>query len=197
MIRIVAIDDHPVITEGLARWADQLEHLALVGVAHTLDALPELLDEQPDVLVLDYRMPGAKGVPSFVNIAERGYAVVVFSSIEEVEIISALEAGGVRAFVPKSSPIRELIGTIERVAAGDRVFPQLESSKRPHEELSVRERLVFDQLILGATPKEIAYELDLATSSVYTYAERVRRKLGVESTAEIVGYAYSVGLLGS
>ena len=75
MIRIVAIDDHPVITEGLARWADQLEHLALVGVAHTLDALPELLDEQPDVLVLDYRMPGAKGVPSFVNIAERGYAV--------------------------------------------------------------------------------------------------------------------------
>ena len=198
MIRLVAIDDHPIITEGLARWADQLAHLELLGVANALYELPRLLEDghEPDVLVLDYRMPGVNGVESIIEVARQGFAVVVFSSIEEVHIINALRAGGVRAFVSKSSPIRDLIAVIEQVASGNTVFPEAAAVTLPHEELSERERLVFEQLILGSTPKEIAYELDLATSSVYTYAERVRRKLGVESTAELVGYAYSVGLLG-
>ena len=198
MIRLVAIDDHPVITEGLARWADQLTHLELVGVANSLHDLPLLLEDapEPDVLVLDYRMPGVTGVDSIVDVARRGLAVVVFSSIEDAHVIGALRAGGVRGFVSKSASIRELISAIEQVASGSTVFPETRDACLPHEELSERERLVFEQLILGSTPKEIAYELDLATSSVYTYAERVRRKLGVESTAELVGYAYSVGLLG-
>lgn len=196
MIQIAVADDHPIILDGLLRWLKDVEDIEVVCARSSLTELEhEIPALAPDLLVLDFRMPGMNGVQSVANLAERGWSVVIFSFLQEDEIIGALERAGARAFVSKHEPVAKLVEVIRCVASGQTVFPDHDTTPQPHEQLSKRERLVFNCIIEGKTPKEIAFECDLASSSVYTYAERVRRKLGVESTQGIVQYAYSVGLI--
>ena len=142
MIRIIAIDDHPIITESLVRWAEALEHLEVLATGSALDALPELLEAHtPDVVVLDYMMPGVRGAASLRPHLLDGLRALVFSLLDDPAAIHELRRVGVRGFVPKTASIAELVEAIEAVHAG-----------------------------------------------------RVRKKLGVESTPELISYAYAHGL---
>ena len=195
MIRIALADDHPVIVDGITRWVEGEPDLEVVASANSLDALiPQLDAPAPDVLVLDFRMPGVDGVSTLAALAASGWSVIVFSLLEEPATRRALVGCGVRGFVSKSEPLRHLVDVIRRVASGQTDLPD-ETAPLLHEQLSERERLVFDLVIKGMTPKEIAYELELTTSSVYTYAQRVRAKLGVESSREVIDYAHAMGLV--
>lgn len=199
VIRVVLADDHPIILDGLVRWFEQLEGFEVLATASSLEALRGVLSSRaPDVIVIDFRMPGVEGVASLDQLAREGWCVVVFSSLDDPDALRALASSRVCGFVSKSSPMSALADAIQRVRGGEQVLPELGPLQAPpHTALSERERLVFEQIILGRTPKEIAYELDLAVSSVYTYSRRVRRKLGVEGTRELVQYAYDMGLLGA
>ena len=197
MIQVVLADDHPIIREGLERWIQTVEDVSLLGVASDYTSLQALLaDVTPDVVVIDYSMPGLSGVASVGQFIERGHKIVMFSFLERDEVLRSLVEVGISGFVSKSQPVSELLKVVRAVAQGERVLPSWQDSEpRPHERLSERERWVLDRVLLGQTPKEMAFELEVATSSVYTYVERIRKKLGVDSTQGLIQYAHRVGLV--
>jgi len=197
MIRVALADDHPIIREGLERWMHTVDDVTIVGVASDYASLHEILEgANPDVVVVDYSMPGLTGATSIGQIVERGHAVVVFSLLEREEVLRSLVEVGIAGFVSKSQPVSELLEVVRAVAGGERVLPSFEDAEpRPHELLSERERGILDRVLLGQTPKEIAFDLEVSTSSVYTYVERIRKKLGVESTQGLIQYAHRVGLV--
>ncbi len=195
MIRIAMADDHPVVTDGLLMWLAGEPDVEVVATASSLDELePQLDAAAPDVLVLDFRMPGVRGVRTVAALAARGYTIVIFSLLEEGPTKRALTRCGIKAFVPKSQSAARLVEVVRLVHAGQTHLPD-DSEPLPHEQLSDRERLVFDRLIDRCSPKEIAFDLGISTSSVYTFVERVRSKLGVETTMDVIAYAHSMGLV--
>ncbi len=197
MITLLLADDHPIIKDGLIRWIDMVDDLKVLGTAASLPELHAQLEmHTPDVLVLDYRMPGMQGVESIRALCAHPCRIVMFTSTEEQAIIHALCESGIDGFVHKSTPIASLINVVRQVAAGKQILPNKSpDAQMPHETLSEREKIVFLGLIRQQSPKEIAFELGVATSSVYTYAERVRTKLNVQDTRALIQYAYEVGLL--
>lgn len=188
LLRVVVADDHPVVLSGLVAFLDQQEGLTVVGQRGDATQLGE---ESFDVAVVDVRMPGV--TPATVAaLAERG-AVVLFTRNPRGDHIAALLEAGARGLVSKDAPLETLASAVRAVADGGTFLPEREV--RPHEQLSGRERAVFDALIRGRRPKEIAFDLELSLSTVYTYAERVRKKLELEDVRELVAYAHREGLL--
>ncbi len=203
MIQLYVADDHPVVVEGLERYVALHDDLTWLGSASSIDALNEALDAiTPDVLVLDVQMPGNTGVDTVRSLVERGLRVVLFTLNPPDRQIAALVAAGAQGFVSKSLPLAELIAGVRAVAAGERHVPEaldalaseVESAPLPHEQMTKREHQVFVRLARCETPKEIAFDLELSQSTVYTYVDRVRDKLGVSTLAEVVRYAAEHGL---
>ncbi len=193
--KLLVADDHPVVLEGVRRFFDESSEHELVGTATSVEEVhKELSGQSIDLLVLDIQMPGMAGPQTIVKLCEAGPRIVVFSLHEEDEMVAALVAAGASGFVSKSSPLPELAEATLRVHAGDQVLSEqlqslLPTANAPHLEFTPRERDVYEQLATGATAKEAAFELGLSTSTVYTYTERIRTRLGVVSIAEIVQYA--------
>ncbi|MCB9614619.1 MAG: response regulator transcription factor [Sandaracinus sp.] len=107
--------------------------------------------------------------------------------------MDALVAAGARGVVSKDADLEVLVEAVREVATGASYFP--DAHVAPHHGSSGQERAVFDALLASKRPKEIAFELGLSLSTVYTYAERVRKKLGVEDVRDVVSYAHREGLL--
>ncbi|MFT5357150.1 MAG: DNA-binding NarL/FixJ family response regulator [Polyangiales bacterium] len=200
-IQVLVADDHPIVIGGVRR------HLALIddvffcaGVSSLQDAVAYCAEHSPDVVVMDVQMPGVDGPVSVEALVATGARVVLFTLREEDALVASLVRGGASAFVSKSSPIPMLIEAIRRVHAGERVFsPTLEEQLKscggpPHLALTEREHDVFVLLAGCMTPKEAAFELGVSQSTVYTHADRIRRKLKVSTVAELVQYAKEWGV---
>jgi two-component system invasion response regulator UvrY len=203
VIRVFLADDHPVIVSGLERLFASIEDIEVVGTAHDLRHLEALTLPDVDVLVLDVSMPGMHGRETIALLTQRFAPVLLFTLEPESAQVVALLRGGAAGVVSKSAPVDVLLAAIRTVAAGARVVaPELEARASsagegwPHEALSEREHAIFVRLIRGVSPKTMAFDLGLSPSTVYTYAERVRLKLGVSSQVELVDYAHRAGLLG-
>lgn len=201
MIRVFLADDHPVIVSGLERLFAGIADIETVGTAHDLTRSDASTRSDVDVFVLDVSMPGMLGgetVAAFKRVAP----VLLFTLEPESAQVLALLRAGAAGVVSKSAHVDTLLAAIRTVAAGGRVIPaELEARASsgadwPHESLSEREHAIFVRLIRGISPKAIAFDLGLSTSTVYTYAERVREKLGVRSQVELVDYAHRAGLSG-
>lgn len=203
MIRLFLADDHPTMVSGLERLLHGTEGFSVVGTRHDLRGLDLRELPEVDVFVLDVSMPGMHGAETIGPLVASGAKVLLFTlEPESVQVVALLRAGAT-GVVSKSASVSELLDAIRRVAGGRTVIPidLLERSASsgtglPHESLSERESEIFLRLIRGVSPKAIAYELSLSPSTVYTYAERIRQKLGVQSPVELVDYAHRAGLLG-
>jgi len=201
--RIVVADDHPIVVEGLRRLFATLDAVDLCGEFHDVTTLmrADLADVQ--VVVLDVGIPGILGSETIRALHARGVRIVLFTmEPESPEAIELLRAGA-DGIVGKSEPVERLVEAIGRVAGGDTDVPArlaVRSARAdeawPHDGLSERELAIFRRLIRGTAPKEIAFELEITVSTVYTYAERIRIKLGVTSQVELLAYAHRAGLVG-
>ncbi len=201
-VRIYVADDHPIVVEGLRRFFSTVPEVEWVGACGDAAALFELEPGTVDVLVLDVRMPGMHGTETLRALATRVPAILLFTLEPESALVVELLRAGASGVVGKSERVDNLLSAICAAAAGERVVSaELESRLRsdaatwPHESLSPREHAIFMRLIHGASPKEVAFDLGLSASTVYTYAERVRQKLGVQGSVELVAYAHRAGLL--
>ncbi len=202
MIRIVLADDHPVVTDGLVRFFALAPDIAVVATASSREALDEAIAEHaPDVVVVDLNMPGMQGATSVAQLAAdvRGQRVVVFSMQEEDLYAVKLLRAGAKAYLSKSRPPDELAHAVRLAARGSPYLTDALSSLlltdraaggRAHEGPSAREREVFDAIAGGTIPKKIAKQLGISVSTVHTYTERIKVKLGVETVPEIVSYAF-------
>jgi two-component system invasion response regulator UvrY len=203
MIRVLVADDHAVIREGLRRILEEHADLKVVAEAGTSDELMAALAGSPaDVLVLDVSMPG----PGVFAVLERLKAerprlrcVVLTVHPADQYALRVLRAGAA-GFLTKEQSTDLLVAAIRKVYSGGvYLSPSLADllaadvarprAGEPHEALSAREFEVLVRIAGGQSIKAIAADLSLSPKTVSTYHSRIRRKLGLQSDADLIRYA--------
>ncbi len=202
-LRVLLVDDHAVVCTGIRRSLEPHCDVEIVGEAGNgsqLLAHPWLT--VADVVVLDMNLPETNVLRLIPECRARApqLRVLVFTmQPEDAYAVAALRAGAV-GFLGKDRPMDELVSAVRRVGRGGSYVSEglaaklLETpavtSPLPHESLSARERQTFDRIVRGASPSDIAHELDIGSSTVATYLQRIREKVGVDSNFELVQYAF-------
>ncbi len=204
-IRVFIADDHSIVRMGLRHLCEDLGGFDVVGEASNGSELlrdPALARAQ--VLVLDLSLPVISGMEVLVRLRQRrpDLAVVVHSMHPPGQFEPRSREAGAVAYVAKDRPPAELITAIEAAARGESwpiaaptVAAQAGGQRPPHLDLSARQHQVFMLMLEGRSVTEIAAELDLHASTVSNHLATVRRKLGVESVADMVRYALSHGVM--
>lgn len=208
MIRVLIVDDHPVVRSGLRLILDRQADIAVVAEASSApEALAMIRLRTFDVGVFDISMPGMSGMDLLrqARIERTSMPILILSIHPEHEYaVRALKAGA-SGYITKQSAPAELVEAVRRVAAG-RKYVGSELAERladvlggrqglAHEALSDRKYQVMCLLAQGKRPKEIAAAIGLSIKTVSTYRTRVFAKLGVASIASLIRYALQNDLL--
>lgn len=209
MIRVLVVDDHPVVRSGLRLLLDQEDDLEVVAEAGTADeGVRAARLEKPDVILLDVVMPDRSGLDAVAEIVEasKGGKVLVLSMQDDPSYVREAFAGGASGYLLKEAADVDVVQAIREVARGGRyVHPTLgarlaqaevEAARRAAEDpLSDREREVLHLLALGYTNQEIAKQLYISVRTAETHRAHITQKLGLGTRAELVRYALANGLL--
>jgi two-component system, NarL family, response regulator NreC len=208
-IRVLIVDDHAVLRSGLHLLLDAQSDIEVVGEAGDVkEAVFETRDKQPDVVLMDVVMPGQtgiEGVPLVLKEAPQA-KVLVLSMQDDPHYVREAFAAGAAGYILKEAVDAEVVGAIQRVAAGDHyVHPALgarliaaEAQEKAREEadpLSDREREVMRLLALGHTNQEIAKMLYISVRTAETHRAHIMQKLRLSTRAELVRHAIDQGLL--
>lgn len=206
-VRIVVADDHPLFREGVITSLRSVPDMDVVGQAENADeAVRQVRDEVPDVVLLDVTMPGG-GIEAARRIASISPAtriIMLTVSEDEDDLLEAMKAGA-SGYVLKGVSARELASVVRSVSAGEvYVAPTLafgllrEMSKPrtsdPLAELSARERQVLELVATGLSNQEIGLRLGLAEKTIKHYMTNILTKLQVRSRVEAALLAARVGL---
>lgn len=208
MIKLMLVDDHAMLLEGLARQFEDLKDFQVVGRAtNGRDALHLAETAQPDVMTLDVNLPDMSGlslIPRLKALAQPPRVLVLTMYDHERYAASALEAGA-DGFLAKGAPFDELQRAVRELAAGGTYVPvglavKLKSRTgtavaHPLASLSEREFAVLAALSRGKQLKQVADELGISDKSVSTYRARLMKKLGLSSGSELVRFALEHGVL--
>lgn len=201
-IRIVIVDDHPVMLVGISAMIDSQADMQVVGQASTAAEAIDLHDRlRPDVMLLDLRLPDKNGVHVIRKLSSVSSStrVIVFTTYEGDEHIhSALEAGA-RGYLIKGLPRDTLIEAIRKVHEGRRYLPQVVnntlSSRLPGSNLTQRELDVLRLMYAGKSNREIAEELQIGPATVKTHVSVILSRLNVEDRTRAVVEALKRGLI--
>lgn len=201
-LRVLVVDDHAVVREGLARILTGTGEGWTVGEASSgFQALDWLRRERADVVVVDLSMPGMNGLELVKRIrAEFGRLPVLVLSMhaEEQYAMRAFKAGA-NGYMTKDGASAELIKALRKIAAGgayvsgelaERVVLQLNGGVdvARHAQLSDRELEVLRRLVAGQRPTEIAQALHLSVKTISTHKSRIQEKLNLPTLADLVRY---------
>ena len=209
-IRVLLVDDHKVLREGLRSLLEGESDLIVVGEAGTeQEAIRFTERTRPDVVIMDLGLPGGSGLEAIQAIkqAHPEIRIVVLSMHSRREIVlKALQAGS-DGYVPKSSAHTSLLDAIRTVHSGERflhpkaataLVEELTHSRNDSELLHIlseREKEVLKLTTMGFTSREIGDQLALSPKTVDTYRQRVMDKLNLQHRAELVQFALRAGLL--
>lgn len=210
-VRVLIVDDHPVVREGLtgmiAGHAATIDdrRIEVVGEAgdgrEAIDLFRRL---QPDIVLMDLRMPGMDGVQAIEQIREespQARILVLTTYDSDADILRAVEAGAT-GYLMKDSPRRELFRAIQKVAQGESVLAPtvanrlMERMRAPGEEtLSKREIEVLQLVARGNSNRDIGKALHISTATVKTHLVRIFDKLGVDDRTAAVTVALERGIM--
>ena len=209
MTRILLVDDHPVVRQGIKQVLVGAFRPALVGeAANAEEGMTEVRSTEWDVMVLDLTLPGASGMELLKDLRrERPTLPVLVLSMHPPDQFArrALNAGA-SGYLTKDSSPTELVRAIGEVIAGRRylnaaVIEELVChddsllSQRPHEVLSDREYQVLRMIASGLTVSQISMRLSLSVKTISTYRARVLEKMGMKTTAERRNYGIQEALV--
>ncbi len=200
MYRVVLVDDHELLREGLRLLlASAPEEFMVVGDAGDGDAgLRLAIELAPDLVVLDVAMPGLDGIATARTLRRvcPATAIVALSGHADAASIGAMLEAGARAYVAKQAAFDELIVALRAVRAGRTyVSPSLpRPTGPPARPLSAREREVARMVAEGLTSKEIADQLGCAVKTVESHRKQIMDKLGLTSVAALTKWAVRMGL---
>lgn len=201
-ISVLIVDDHPIMRVGIAAIINARSEMETVAQAGTGEEAIELYDQyQPDITLMDLRLPGMSGVEAIRTIRKRytQACFVVLTTYEgDEDIYQALEAGA-RAYIIKGMPHEALIDGLRRVHAGGRFLPSPVSrtlaSRTPDSDLSSREREVLQLLAHGESNKKIAARLGITEATVKCHVSVVLMRLQVKDRTQAVVAALQRGLV--
>jgi DNA-binding NarL/FixJ family response regulator len=201
-IRVLCVDDHPIVREGMAAIINLQPDMALAGAAATgSEALERFIELRPDVALVDLQLPDMSGFDLIKKIKAKSpnARVIVLSSHEgDVDIQRALEAGA-QGYVAKGLVREELLETIRSVHAGKRRLPAAVAQKLAEhmadEPISPRELEVLSLMAGGKRNKEIAGELSIAEDTVKMHVRNILSKLQVNDRTEAVTSALRRGII--
>ena len=204
MKKIVIADDHPMIRGALALSLAATTAFGKIEVIET-STLGELFDRlaesgEADLVLLDLRMPGVNGFEGLLTLRSRfpTTPVVIISALEDPQLVAEALALGAAGFIPKSTPRHEIVRALNLVAAGETYTPPhlqecVASTDRVDAELAQRlssltpqQRKVLQLLGTGKLNKEIAYEIDIAETTVKAHVSSILHKLNVYSRTQAV-----------
>ncbi|ACZ40641.1 response regulator transcription factor [Sphaerobacter thermophilus] len=210
MIRILVVDDHPVVREGLVAILEAQEDLTVVGEAGDGDqAVQQYRDLKPDVVLMDLAMPGTDGVQAIQEIKriDPNARVVVLTAYDTDErILQAVQAGA-SGYLLKGAPREDIFRAVRVVYRGGSLLEPVVAGKLLNrmgdllrgepveEELTARELDVLTLMARGLRNKEIAYELSITERTVKFHANAIYRKLDVSGRTEAVSKAIQRGLV--
>lgn len=214
-VRVMIVEDHPVVAEGLASLLGDYPDLEVVASAMSVaEVASALRTANPDVAVVDFHLPDGTGADAADRIRERsGSTAIVFLSADDTDepLLAAIEAG-VSSYLLKSSTGEEIVHSIRAAAAGETLIPaatiagalaRRRETDREHASqaqllatLTPREKEILELMIHGADNRAVAERLQISYATVRTHVRSILAKLGAKSQLDAVAKAVQLGLRG-
>jgi len=212
MIRLLIVDDHEMVREGLKAMLVSEPDFTLVGDASNAEQALDLVERlRPDVILLDIRLPGVSGIEVCRTVTERypETAVIILTTFTDESLIAQCIQAGARGFIVKDIERFDLKRSIRAVARGEaaidtkaavavlaqlRRAPQLSQESLP-EPLSSQQLVILRLVAQGLSSREIATQLYLSENTVKGYVQEILHRLGVKNRTEAVMVAVKQGWL--
>jgi two-component system nitrate/nitrite response regulator NarL len=198
--RLILVDDHPLVRDGLRARLEAVPNLEVVGEAGAADeALALAAKQSPDLALMDIGMSGMNGIALAGVFHEQFPAirVLMLSMHDNIEYLTQAVRAGASGYVLKDSPATEIVQAIAAVLDGRTFFSaglgarmiQASAMRTPVEQLTPRERDILDALAEGLSSKQIAQRNGLSVRTVETHRLNMKRKLDIEGQAELIKFA--------
>ncbi len=211
MIRILVVDDHPVVRQGIMRIIEETSDMKVTGEAEDgIVALKKIKEEAFDLVLLDISMPGRDGleiIREMKNLRPDLPVLILTMHPEKYYGLRMLQAGASGYLTKQNAPF-DLIEAIRKVTQGGKYISNAlanllvsskstDSGKPAHEKLSDREYQIMYMIAAGEKIKNIAEELCISVKTIHVHRRHILEKMGMASDAEIIHYAIQNGLLES
>ena len=201
-IRVFSVDDHPLLREGIAALVNNQPDMVIVGEASTGgEALPLFKQLQPDVTLLDLRLPDMSGIDILIALRSEfpEARIIMLTTFEgDVEIQRALQAGA-RGYLLKNMPPSELLDVIRQVHAGKKRIPAAIASQlaehMSYETLTEREVEVLREVAGGNKNRDIANKLFISEETVKVHIKHIMEKLGASDRTQAVTIGVRRGII--
>lgn len=203
-IRILLVDDYPMVNDGLKLCLETKDNLEVVdSVSDGKLALEALETLKPDIVIMDINMPNMDGLEALERMKAKqpGVKVIILSMHSSREYVTRAVRSGAKGYLLKDVPLDHVIAAIEATSRGATYFSEAASKflfqryDEPEANLSDREKEVLTLIAKGNSNKLIARNLDLSVRTAETHRRNIKRKLKLNSTAELTQYAISQGLI--
>jgi len=202
MIRILIVDDHPLVRQGIAAALTKATDIRIVDEASDGDqALEKARTAKPDLVLLDIALPGKNGLEVLRQLRAEmpGIRVLILSAFPEKQYAVRCLANGAQGYLTKQSATEELLRAVRKVMLGGKYVSTsmadllaseigTDAGRLPHELLSDREFQVLCLLGQGKTVSQVAGTLSLSLSTVNTHRAHILEKMNLETTAQIIRY---------
>jgi two-component system NarL family response regulator len=201
-IRVLMVDDHPIVRFGLSAFLGLQDDIEVVGAAASGNEALSILKRTPvHIILIDLRMPGLSGIETLEKItaiAPNARSIVLSSFEYDEEIYAAVKAGA-KGYLPKEGPADAIIDAIRLVHRGKQAFPRRIADSLSNRDLSaglsIREKDVLALVAKGLTNKEVAGTLGLSQFTVRNHLMHIMEKLEATDRTEAIFIAIQTGLI--
>ena len=196
-IKILLVDDHPLVRDGLRARLEAMPQFEVVAEAGgAAEALEQAARHPADLVLMDINMRGVNGIEATALFKQAfpQIAVLILSMHDKLEYVSQAIQAGARGYVLKDAPGKDIVVAIETVMSGGIYYSaalarQLAQPHNQDNQLTSREHEVLRHIAHGESNKQIARALDLSVRTVETHRLNIKRKLGIEGQAELIRFA--------
>lgn len=207
LIKVLLVDDHPLVLEGIRAIIETYNHMQVVGATPSAkEALLIAGRTEPDVVMMDINMPELNGLDAIELFKEQlpKTRLLMLSMHDSREYISTSVMYGASGYVLKDVSPSEIIAAIEAVAAGGTFFSsgvsdvlmKVDEAQKFTGPLTTREQSVLLLVAEGKSSKDVGHLLEISTRTVETHRKNIKKKLGIGTTAGLTRYAMEKGLIG-
>ena len=201
-IRVMSVDDHPLLREGIVAVVNSQKDMAIVAQAATgRDAIEQFRKHRPDVVLMDLRLPDISGIDAMIAICKEfpEARVIMVTTVEgDAEITRAL-TGGARGYVLKSMPPKDLVVVIRQVNAGKKRIPSEVAARLAEhfdgDALTAREVEVLTQVASGNRNRDIADKLFITEETVKVHIKHIMEKLDAKDRTQAVSIGIRRGII--